>query len=120
DATTEPELRKKLKSLVGQVAIANARLAYARYRDLYATERWQKLAAQGAMPQRLLWASTGTKNPKYSPTLYVDELIGPDTVNTIPAETFTAFRESGRVRPSLTENWAENLDHAQEILRTLG
>src|SRR4051812_32592164 len=76
DATTEPELRKKLKGLVGKVAIANARLAYARYRDLHATERWRKLAELKAMPQRLLWASTGVKNPKYQPTLYVDELIG--------------------------------------------
>ena len=120
DSTTDPDTRKKLKALVGQVAIANARLAYGRFRELLATERWQKLAGQGARPQRLLWASTGTKNPRYSRTLYVDELIGPDTVNTVPAETFTAFRESGRVRPSLIENWAENLDHAQDILRALG
>lgn len=120
DTTTDGERRKKLKALVGKVALANARLAYARYRDLHATERWQKLAAKKAMPQRLLWASTGTKNPKYSRTIYVDELIGQDTVNTVPAETFTAFRESGKVRPSLTENWAENLDHAREIVQHLG
>jgi transaldolase/glucose-6-phosphate isomerase len=119
DSTTDSSLRKKLKGLVGKVAIANARLAYARYRDLYATDRWQPLADNKAMPQRLLWASTGTKNPKYSRTLYVDELIAPDTINTIPSETFTAFRESGRVRPSLTENWAENLDHAREIVQQL-
>lgn len=119
DSTTEGDRRKKLKSLVGKVAIANARLAYARYRDLHATERWRKLAERNAMPQRLLWASTGTKNPKYSRTLYVEELIGPETVNTVPAETFTAFKEVGRVRPSLTENWAENLDHAREIVQAL-
>lgn len=120
DATTDPEKRKKLKSLVGKVAIANARLAYARYRDIHATDRWRTLAELKAMPQRLLWASTGVKNPKYSPTLYVDELIGPDTVNTVPAETFVAFEEHGRPRASLTENWAENLDSAHEIMRVLG
>jgi transaldolase/glucose-6-phosphate isomerase len=119
DDTTDPQRRKKLKALVGKVALANARLAYARYRDLLATERWKKLADQQAMPQRLLWASTGTKNPKYPRTLYVDELIGPDTVNTVPAETYAAFRQSGKVRPSLTENWAENLDHAREIVGQL-
>ncbi len=119
DTLTDGELRKKLKSLVGQVAIANARLAYARYRELIAGPRWRKLADQQAMPQRLLWASTGTKNPKYSRTRYVEELIGPDTVNTVPTETYLAFKESGRVRPSLTENWAENLEYAQEMVETL-
>ncbi|MCS6925759.1 MAG: bifunctional transaldolase/phosoglucose isomerase, partial [Candidatus Binatia bacterium] len=87
--------------------------------ELLARERWQALAAKGAMPQRLLWASTSTKNPKYPPTLYVDELIGPDTVNTMPAETFTAFRATGRPRASLTDNWAENLEQARQTLRTL-
>jgi transaldolase/glucose-6-phosphate isomerase len=119
DTTTDPARRKKLKGLVGKVAIANARLAYARYRELYAGERWQALAAKKALPQRLLWASTSTKNPKYPRTMYVDELIGPDTVNTIPAETYKAFKETGRVRLSLTENWAESLDHAREIMSTL-
>jgi transaldolase/glucose-6-phosphate isomerase len=119
DATTDPARRRKLKSLIGKVAIANARLAYARYKELIASDRWKALAARKALPQRLLWASTGTKNPKYPKTLYVDELIGPDTVNTVPAETFKAFREHGRARPSLTENWAESLDHAREVLNNL-
>lgn len=119
DKTTDPAARDKLKSLVGKVAIANAKLAYARYRELYATDRWRSLAARGAMPQRLLWASTSTKNAKYPKTLYVDELIGPQTVNTLPAETVVAFRESGSVRPSLTENWDANIAAARRIIDTL-
>ncbi|MFO0879895.1 MAG: bifunctional transaldolase/phosoglucose isomerase [Gemmataceae bacterium] len=119
DESNDAERRRKLKPLIGKVAIANARLAYARYRALVASERWQKLAASGAYPQRLLWASTGTKNPRYSRTVYVEELIGPDTVNTIPSETYVAFKEGGKVRPSLTENWAENLDHAREMVQIL-
>jgi transaldolase/glucose-6-phosphate isomerase len=119
DRTTDSEKRAKLKSLVGKIAIANAKIAYARYRELYATPRWQALKAKGAMPQRLLWASTSTKNPKYPKTLYVDELIGAETVNTVPADTFTAFKEGGKVRPSLTENWAENIEGARDTMRTL-
>jgi transaldolase/glucose-6-phosphate isomerase len=120
DQAADPAQRKKLKALVGKVAIANAKLAYDRYQKLYAGERWKALALDKALPQRLLWASTSTKNPRYPRTLYVDELIGPDTVNTVPAETFKAFREQGRARPSLTQNWAESLDHAREIMALLG
>jgi transaldolase/glucose-6-phosphate isomerase len=120
DSTQDPDKRAKLKSLVGKVAIANARIAYEQYRRLIASPRWQALAARGARPQRLLWASTSTKNPKYPKTMYVEELIGPDTVNTIPTETFTAFRDGGRARPSLTENYAENLDKARRTMATLG
>ena len=119
DATRDAERRTQLKKLVGKVAIANAKIAYARYQDLHAGERWKALAARGAKPQRLLWASTSTKNPKYPKTIYVDELIGPETVNTMPAETFREFRAAGRVRPSLTENWAENIEQAHETMRTL-
>lgn len=119
DATRDPERRAKLKSLVGKVAIASARIAYARYQELYAGERWKALAGKGAKSQRLLWASTSTKNPKYPKTLYVDELISPETVNTLPAETFREFRVSGRARPSLTENWAENTEQARETMHTL-
>jgi transaldolase len=93
-----------LRALRGKVAIANAKLAYAWFRDMIASSRWQALAAKGAMPQRLLWASTGTKDPSYPPTLYVDTLIGPDTVNTMPPKTMDAFRESGVVTPSLTQD----------------
>lgn len=93
-----------LRALRGKVAIANAKLAYAWYQDMIASRRWQALAAKGAMPQRLLWASTGTKDPSYPPTLYIDTLIGPDTVNTMPPKTMDAFREHGVVTPSLTQD----------------
>ena len=113
------EQKAKIERLLGKVAIANAKIAYAAYKKLMASERWRALEANGARPQRLLWASTSTKNPSYSKTLYVDELIGPDTVNTIPGETFAAFRDGGRVEPRLTTNWAENLEGARTIIRTL-
>lgn len=93
-----------LKSLRGKVAIANAKLAYQYYLDIKATDRWKALAAKSAQPQRLLWASTGTKDKAYSDVLYVEELIGPETVNTIPPATFDAFRDHGKLRASLTEN----------------
>jgi transaldolase/glucose-6-phosphate isomerase len=111
--------RTLLKSVVGKTAIANAKIAYAHYRELVEGRRWRALAAKGAAPQRLLWASTSTKNPKYPKTMYVDELIGPDTVNTVPAETYTEFKAHGRVRPTLTENWAESIEQAQHILQSL-
>jgi transaldolase/glucose-6-phosphate isomerase len=93
-----------LKAVRGQVAVANAKIAYQRYQGLIASPRWAALAAAGAAPQRLLWASTGTKNPDYSDVLYVETLIGPDTVNTMPPKTMDAFRDHGVVRPTLTEN----------------
>ncbi len=110
-AAGDPEA-DALKALRGQVAIANAKLAYACYRDIVASERWQALAAKGAMPQRLLWASTGTKDARYPDTLYVDALIGPDTVNTIPPKTMDAFRDRGTVRQTLTEG----VDDARHVL----
>src|SRR5207244_3493116 len=85
--------------LRGTVAIANAKRAYARFRELLAGERWQALARAGARPQRPLWASTGTKDPAYSDVRYVEALVGPDTVNTIPELTLNAFRDHGRVHP---------------------
>ncbi|GBR14251.1 bifunctional transaldolase/phosoglucose isomerase [Asaia spathodeae] len=93
-----------LKALRGKVAIANAKVAYQHYLEVTASERWKKLAAAGAQPQRLLWASTGTKDKTFSDVLYVEELIGADTVNTIPPATFDAFRDHGKLRASLTEN----------------
>ncbi len=119
DATTDSAKRDKLKKLVGKVAIANAKVTYARYKELYASDRWKALAAKKAMPQRLLWASTSTKNPKYPKTIYVDELMGPETVNTVPADTFNAYREQGKPRPSLIENWAENIENARETMANL-
>jgi transaldolase/glucose-6-phosphate isomerase len=86
------------------VAIANAKLAYQRYQELFSGRRWQALAAQGAQTQRLLWASMGVKNPSYRNVVYVEELIGPDTVNTIPPATVEPFRDHGRPRASLTED----------------
>ncbi len=105
---TETDANKKalLESLRGKVAIANARRTYAKYQELYGGARWKAPAAKGGQTQRLLWASTSTKNPKYRDVLYVEELIGADTVDTIPPATFDAFREHGKLRPSLTENVA--------------
>jgi transaldolase len=91
-------------ALLGKVAIANAKLAYRKYQGLFSGARWEALTKKGAHTQRVLWASTGTKSPKYSDVLYVEELVGPDTVNTIPPPTLDAFRDHGKVRPSLTED----------------
>jgi len=107
--------RAALEAILGKVAIANARLAYQRYKEIFRGARWQALASKGAQTQRLLWASTSTKNPKYRDVLYVEELIGADTVNTIPPATLEAFREHGRVRKSLEEN----LEGARETFRLL-
>jgi transaldolase/glucose-6-phosphate isomerase len=103
---TEADAAKKsrLESLLGKVAIANARRTYQKYQELFGGVRWKALAAKGAQTQRLLWASTSTKNPKYRDVIYVEELIGADTVDTIPPATFDAFRDHGKLRPSLTDN----------------
>jgi transaldolase/glucose-6-phosphate isomerase len=90
-----------LNSLLGKVAIANAKQAYRKYEELFSSARWKALAAHGAQTQRLLWASTSTKNPSYRDVLYVEQLIGPDTVNTIPPATFDAFRDHGHVERTL-------------------
>lgn len=98
--------KAKLSSLLGKTAIANARLAYELWKERFSGKRFAGLQKKGARPQRALWASTGTKNPAYSDILYLDELIGPDTVNTVPPATYDAFRDHGRVRPSLEEDLA--------------
>ena len=108
-----------LKAIKGKVAIANAKLAYAWYQDFIASDRWQALAAKGAQPQRLLWASTGTKNPDYPDTLYVDELIGPETVNTMPPKTMDAFRDRGTVAETLTQD-VEGARHVIAEVERLG
>jgi len=105
-ATADPAAKQRLAGLKGKVAIANAKLAYRLYQQLFSDERWQRLAQSGAQTQRLLWASTGTKNPAYSDVLYIEELIGADTVNTIPPATMDAFRDHGRLRNSLEEDVA--------------
>jgi len=102
--TATGDARALLSSIEGKIAIANAKLTYKKYQELFGSPRWQALAAKGAQTQRLLWASTSTKNPKYRDVLYVEELIGPDTVDTIPPATFEAFRDHGRLRHSLTED----------------
>ncbi|MGC2083083.1 MAG: bifunctional transaldolase/phosoglucose isomerase [Bradyrhizobium sp.] len=100
----DPSEKERLAALKGKVAIANAKMAYQDYKRLFSGARWEALAAKGAKPQRLLWASTGTKNKDYRDTLYVEELIGPNTINTVPPATLDAFRDHGKVRDSLEEN----------------
>jgi transaldolase/glucose-6-phosphate isomerase len=117
--TSDPAQRARLSGLLGKVAIANAKLAYHSFAELYSGEGWQALAGQGAHPQRLLWASTSTKNPSYRDVIYVEELIGRSTVNTIPPATFNAFREHGRLRASLTED-VENAADTMDALERAG
>ncbi|MGE5271810.1 MAG: bifunctional transaldolase/phosoglucose isomerase [Thiohalocapsa sp.] len=114
-AATDATAKTRLAALKGKVAIANAKLAYRLYHQIYTSERWQRLAQQGAQTQRLLWASTGTKNKDYSDVLYVEELIGPDTVNTMPPPTMDAFRDHGSPRASLEED----VDAAQAVMDAL-
>ncbi|MGB6254554.1 MAG: bifunctional transaldolase/phosoglucose isomerase [Bradyrhizobium sp.] len=111
----DPHEKERLAALKGKVAIANAKLAYQEYKKLFSGARWEKLAAKGAKPQRLLWASTGTKNKDYSDVLYVEELIGANTVNTVPPATLDAFRDHGKLRDSLEEN----VDEARDVLTEL-
>jgi transaldolase len=99
--------QRGLEELQGQAAIANARLAYARFKELFSGSRWAALAARGAAPQRPLWASTGTKDPRLPDTRYVDSLIGPHTVNTVPPATLTAFLDHGAVAATLEQGVAE-------------
>jgi transaldolase len=100
-------LRAVMEGLRGKVAIANAKLAYQKFEEIFESQDFQALKAKGARVQRVLWASTGTKNPNYSDTLYVDQLIGPDTVNTMPEATFAAFREHGIVKNAIQEGLEE-------------
>ena len=103
-ATSDARQQALLKSLLGKVAIANGKLTYQRYQKIFSGPPWQGLAAKGAQTQRVLWASTSTKNPSYRDVMYVEELIGPDTVDTMPPATVDAFRDHGKVRNSLTED----------------
>jgi len=103
-ATTDASQEALLKSLLGKVAIANGKLTYQSYQHIFSGPRWQALAAKGAQTQRVLWASTSTKNPAYRDVIYVEELIGRDTVNTMPPATIDAFRDHGRLRNALTED----------------
>jgi transaldolase / glucose-6-phosphate isomerase len=114
--TATGTIKELLSSLEGKIAIANAKLTYKKYQELFGSPRWKALAAKGGQTQRLLWASTSTKNPKYRDVLYVEELIGADTVDTIPPATFDAFREHGKLRNSLTED----VPGAAKIMENLG
>ena len=99
----------------GKAAIANAQLAYARFREIFGSDRFLKLQARGARVQRPLWASTSTKNPVYRDVMYVEELIGPDTINTMPQATIQAFKEHGKVRRTVDSN----LENARTIMENL-
>jgi transaldolase / glucose-6-phosphate isomerase len=103
-ATKDAGQQALLESLLGKVAIANGKLTYQAYERIFSGPRWSALAAKGAQTQRVLWASTSTKNPKYRDVIYVEELIGQDTVNTMPPATIDAFRDHGKLRKSLTED----------------
>ncbi len=111
----KPSDQGLLKTLQGKVAIANAKLTYMRYKELFSDARWAVLAKKNAQTQRLLWASTSTKNPSFRDVIYVEELIGPDTVDTIPPATYDAFRDHGRPRASLEED----LEGAHDTMETL-
>jgi transaldolase/glucose-6-phosphate isomerase len=121
DALAEKQMEAKLKdnddpeirSLFGKVAISNAKLAYQLFKQVFSGERWEKLRHHGANVQRPLWASTGTKNPAYSDVLYIESLIGPDTVNTVPPATYKAFKDHGRVAMTLEQD----LDAARDVMR---
>jgi transaldolase / glucose-6-phosphate isomerase len=115
----DPGEQEQLRSLLGKVAIANGKQTYQRYLRIFSGNRWKALAIKGAQTQRVLWASTSTKNPSYSDVLYVEELIGADTVNTIPPVTLDAFRDHGQVHASLTEDLA-SADKTMETVARLG
>ena len=115
----DPRQQEQLKSILGKVAVANGKQTYRRYLAIFGTDRWQKLAAKGAQTQRVLWASTSTKNPNYSDILYVEHLIGQDTVNTLPPTTVDAFRDHGHAHATLTEG-LESADQIMDTVAQLG
>jgi transaldolase/glucose-6-phosphate isomerase len=118
-AQGNPERARRARTLLGQVAIANAKLAYQRFQALFNSPRFKILGTAGAHTQRLLWASTGTKNPSYSDLLYVESLIGPDTISTLPPATFTAFNDHGKVAATL-EQAVSSASHQLAELEALG
>ena len=118
-AARDPEAKQRLDALKGRAAIANAKLAYQRFKELFGSAEFKALEAKGARVQRPLWASTGTKNPKYSDVLYIEELVGPDTVNTMPPGALAAFRDHGGARPTVEQD----VDGARRVfaeLQTVG
>jgi transaldolase / glucose-6-phosphate isomerase len=115
EAAKDPREKQRLQGLLGKAAVANSKMAYEHFKQLHSGERWEALSSAGARPQRCLWASTSTKDPSYPDTYYVEELIGPQTVDTVPPATLAAFREHGEVRRSLDEN----MDVARRQLQEL-
>ena len=115
ESATPEEEKKTINSLIGKAAVVNARLAYKRFKEIFSGPRFSALKEKGANEQRLLWGSTGTKNPKYSDVKYVDELIGPDTVNTMPEATLNAFSDHGKVKVTIEDD----LRGAGEVFRKL-
>jgi transaldolase len=117
DTEADPRLEEvgAPDELQGKLAVANAKLAYRQYKEIFTGERWEALVAKGATPQRCLWASTSTKNPAYRDVLYVEELIGPSTVNTMPEETIEAFQDHGEVAPTLEQG----IDEAKQVFEDL-
>jgi len=113
--STDEREKADLQGLLGKVAIANGKQTYQTYLKLFGSDRWKKLSAKGAQTQRVLWASTSTKNPNYNDVMYVEELIGQDTVNTIPPATLDAYRDHGHPRASLTED----VESANRTMQTL-
>ena len=109
------EKEAKLRAVLGKVAIANAKIAYQKYKEIIQSDRWQALAAKGANVQRLLWASTGTKNPNYSDVMYVDELVGPETVNTLPPSTIEACADHCQVASRIETD----VDQAYNLIESL-
>jgi transaldolase/glucose-6-phosphate isomerase len=115
-AATSVEAKQKISNLLGKTANANAKLAYVKFKEIFSSPRFQPLARKGARVQRMLWASTGTKNPKYSDVIYVEPLIGPDTINTMPAATLAAYRDHGKPHTTI----AEGVEEARCVLQQLG
>ncbi len=114
-SASSPEDKEKIAGLLGKAAVANSKIAYQEYKKIFADPRFLSLRKKGAHSQRLLWASTGTKNPKYSDIKYVEELVAPDTINTMPEATISAFRDHGKARVSI----GDNLDEAGTLFREL-
>jgi transaldolase len=117
--TSDGKQQATIKSLMGKIAIANGKQTYQQYKTLFSNQRWDALAKKGAMPQRVLWASTSTKNPEYRDVLYIEELIGPSTVNTIPPATYDAFRDHGKAQASLEAD-IDAANKAMDALATVG
>jgi transaldolase len=124
DTRVDEQLREKIaggmstaERLLGKCAIANAKIAYRRFKELTSSRRWRALEAAGARPQRLLWASTSTKNPAYDELMYVESLIGPQTINTLPRKTLAAFAEHGKVTDSLKQGAEEAIQVMRDLKR---